>query len=70
MDPEIRKRVKNATDKTNIKDPQGKIIRHVRVKARAAGRVVKKRRNYKSKHDYKNYFYSQSDGIPLCDYAF
>lgn len=63
VDPEIRKLFEKAEDKTKVKDPQGNIIRHVRIFTNT-GKPIKERLNYQSKHDYKNYFYAQSDGIP------
>jgi len=65
IDPIIRELFIQAKQKkeTNIKDYKGNIIRRVRIKTNA-GRKVKGRLNYKSKHEYKNYFYSEAGKIP------
>lgn len=65
IDPIIRELFIQAKQKkeTNIKDYKGNMIRHVRIKTKA-GRKVKVRLNYKSKHEYKNYFYSEAGKIP------
>jgi CRISPR-associated endonuclease Csn1 len=67
IDPDIKRLVKeqrqNGVDDHKIKDHQGKYIRHIRVKTKA-GKKVKNRINYKSKHDYKNNFYSAAGEIP------
>ena len=71
IDPVIGRLVKEANIK-GFKDYQGKVIRkdyqgnvigHVRVKTKK-GREVKERLNYKSKHGYKNYFYSEAGEVP------
>ncbi len=61
IDPTIRETVRE--QKENAVDPQGNPIRHVRIKVKA-GRVVKERLNYRSKHDYKNFYYSAADSLP------
>ena len=67
IDPDIKKTIieqkGKGIDVRKIKDHQGNIIRHVRVKTRA-GKKVKERLNYKSKHNYKNAYYSASGEIP------
>lgn len=67
VDPDIQKRIQdqleNGVSRTYLKDHQGNIIRHVRVKT-STGKIVKERLNYKSKHDYKNAFYSAAGEIP------
>lgn len=63
IDPHIRKLVEIQKNKSEIKDYQGNTIRHVRIKVKA-GKEVKERVNYTSKHDYKNKFYSESGSIP------
>ena len=67
IDPDIRKRIieqkQNGIDISKIKDHQGNIIRHVRIKTKA-GKKVKDRLNYKSKNEYKNSFYSAAGEIP------
>ena len=63
IDPKIKDLFRNASDKTEVKDSQGNIIRRVRVKTNMGGEV-KERKNYTSKHDYKNKYYAQSGGIP------
>ncbi len=61
VDPVIREIVRN--QKENSIDPQGKKIRHVRIKTKA-GQIVKERVNYRSEHDYKNKFYSAAGSLP------
>lgn len=67
IDPDIKKHIENqlgnGVSRRKLKDHQGNIIRHVRVKTRA-GKKVKDRLNYKSKHDYKNAYYSAAGEIP------
>ncbi|MBS1951421.1 MAG: hypothetical protein JST37_10500, partial [Bacteroidetes bacterium] len=63
VDPVIKDLVKEQKNKSEIKDPQGRNIRHVRVRT-SAGKEVKERVNYISKHDYKNKFYSESGSLP------
>lgn len=63
IDPVIRELVRLQKNETEVKDFQGKIIRHVRIKT-TSGQVVKERVNYTSKHEYKNKFYSQAGSIP------
>ncbi|MCR9062655.1 MAG: hypothetical protein NXI00_01750 [Cytophagales bacterium] len=63
IDPVIRKLVDEQKRNSVIKDYQGNIIRHVRIKAKT-GREVKERANYRSEHDYKNKFYSEAGNIP------
>lgn len=63
VDPVIKELVKQQKNKPEIKDYQGKTIRHVRIKT-SAGKEVKERINYRSKHDYKNKFYSAAGSIP------
>lgn len=63
IDPVIRKLVSEQKRKNIIKDYQGNIIRHVRVKTNM-GKEVKERVNYISKHDYKNNFYSEAGSLP------
>lgn len=61
IDPVIKKIVKE--QKGNAVDPQGNKIRHVRIKVKA-GQVVKERVNFRSEHDYKNFYYSAAGSIP------
>lgn len=61
VDPEIKKIIEK--EKLSAKDPQGNPIRRVRIKVKQ-GKEVKKRLNYKSKHEYKNHYYSVSGSIP------
>lgn len=63
IDPAIKKLVKEQKSKSEIKDYQGNVIRHVRVKT-SAGKEVKERVNYTSKHDHKNNFYSEAGSLP------
>ncbi len=67
VDPDIKNIIKVQLDKgiskTKLKDHQGNVIRHVRVKTRA-GKIVKERLNYKSKYDYKNKYYAAAGEIP------
>ncbi|UNY99626.1 hypothetical protein MQE36_04590 [Zhouia spongiae] len=63
IDPVVRNLVDGQKKNGIIKDYQGNIIRHVRIKAKT-GREVKERINYRSEHDYKNKFYSEAGKIP------
>lgn len=63
VDPDIRKIVESQKGNKPILDFQGNEIRHVRIKVRA-GKKVKERVNYRSKHEHKNHFYSASGSIP------
>ncbi len=63
VDPIIQELVRKQKRNSEIKDYQGNIIRHVRIQVKA-GREVKERVNYRSKHDYKNKFYSEAGSIP------
>lgn len=63
IDPVIRELVRKQKNNSEIKDYQGNIIRHVRVKT-SAGKEVKERVNYRSKHNYKNKFYSTAGSLP------
>lgn len=63
IDSKIKELIEKQKNQSLIKDPQGNIIRHVRVKVKT-GRVVKERINYRSKYDYKNKFYSEAGQIP------
>lgn len=63
IDPEIRKCIESQKGNKPILDFQGNEIRHVRIKVKA-GKKVKKRVNYRSKHEHKNHFYSASGSIP------
>jgi CRISPR-associated endonuclease Csn1 len=63
VDPCIRELVRKQKNNAEIKDFQGNVIRHVRIKVKA-GKEVKERVNYRSKHDYKNKFYSEAGSIP------
>lgn len=63
VDPIIRELIRQQKKNDPIIDYQGNVIRHVRVKT-SAGKEVKDRVNYTSKHDYKNKFYSQAGSIP------
>lgn len=66
VDPTIREIVREKRE--NAVDPQGKKIRHVRIKTKA-GRVVKERINYRSEKDYKNKFYSAAGNNKSLPYA-
>src|SRR5690606_25369710 len=63
IDPTIQQLVKDQKKNAEIKDFQGNIIRHVRIKT-STGREVKERLNYRSKYDYKNKFYSEAGSVP------
>ncbi|MDR1527418.1 MAG: hypothetical protein LBS46_07100, partial [Dysgonamonadaceae bacterium] len=63
VNPVIQKLVKEQKNNPEIKDYQGNIIRHVRIRTKA-GKEVKERINYRSKHDYKNKFYAEAGSIP------
>lgn len=63
VDPVVKELVRKQKNKSEIIDYQGKIIRHVRIKT-SSGKEVKERVNYRSKHDYKNKFYSEAGSLP------
>jgi len=63
IDPKIRELIRSQKRNNDILDFQGKIIRHVRIKVRA-GQVVKERVNYRSSHEYKNFYYSAAGSLP------
>jgi len=63
IDPVIKKIIFDQKNKSIIKDYQGNIIRHVRVRTNA-GKEVKERVNYLSKLEYKNSFYSEAGSLP------
>lgn len=63
IDPVIREHIKKQKNNHEIRDFQGNVIRHVRIKTKA-GQVVKERLNYRSSLDYKNYFYSAAGSVP------
>lgn len=63
VDPIIKELVRKQKNNIEIKDYQGNIIRHVRIKTKA-GQPVKERVNYRSKHEYKNHYYSAAGSIP------
>lgn len=63
IDPKIRELIRQQKNNDDIRDFQGNVIRHVRIRTKA-GRVVKERVNYRSEYDYKNKFYSESGLIP------
>lgn len=63
IDPKIRELIRQQKNNDEIRDFQGNVIRHVRIKTKA-GKEVKERVNYRSEYDYKNKFYSESGSIP------
>lgn len=63
VDPHIRDLVKQQKDGSVVKDQQGNIIRHIRIRT-TAGKVVKKRISYTSKKDYKNNYYAAAGSLP------
>lgn len=63
IDPNIKQLVLEQKKNSEIKDFQGNVIRHVRIKT-STGREVKERLNYRSKYDYKNKFYSEAGSVP------
>ena len=63
IDPVIAKLVAEQLGNAKIFDYQGNAIRHVRIKKKT-GKPVKKRVDYKSEKEYKNYYYSESGSIP------
>lgn len=63
VDPVIKKLVIQQKNKSEIKDYNNKIIRHIRIKT-STGKEVKNRTNYLSKHYYKNKFYSEAGSLP------
>jgi CRISPR-associated endonuclease Csn1 len=67
VDPAIKKLLSEQKNNSIVKDHQGNNIRHVRVKTNA-GKIVKKRLNYQSKHDYKNQYYAASGDLPYAGF--
>ncbi|MBZ0203495.1 MAG: hypothetical protein K8I03_10820, partial [Ignavibacteria bacterium] len=67
VDEVIKQLVKAQKKNPDVKDHQGNIIRHVRIKTNA-GKIVKQRLNYLSKHNYKNNYYSAAGSIPYAAY--
>lgn len=63
VDPVIRELVRRQKNNNEIKDYQGNTIRHVRIKT-SVGQKVKERVNYRSKYEYKNYYYSAAGALP------
>lgn len=64
VDPVLREHIRKLNEnKKEIVDFQGNKIRHVRIYVKA-GKKVKERINYRSKHEYKNQFYSSAGSIP------
>lgn len=63
VDERIKQLVKAQKGNPFIRDHQENIIRHVRVKSNA-GKTVKLRLNYLSKHIYKNNYYSAAGSLP------
>ena len=63
VDPCIRELIRKQKNNSEIKDYQGNIIRHVRIRTKA-GKEVKERINYRSKHEHKNKIYSEAGSIP------
>lgn len=63
IDPIIRKLVEEQKNQEMIKDRQGNVIRHIRIKTKA-GREVKNRIDYLSKYDYKNKYYAEAGSVP------
>ena len=63
IDPVIKQLIEEQKSNSEIKDYQGNIIRHVRIRT-STGKEVKERLNYRSKYDYKNKFYSEAGSVP------
>ena len=63
IDPTIKKIIIEQKRDSEIRDRQGNVIRHVRIKVKS-GKKVKDRINYRSIYDYKNGYYSESGSIP------
>jgi len=63
IDPVIRELVRKQKNNSEIKDYQGNIIRHVRIRTKS-GKEIKERVNYRSEYDYKNKFYAEAGSIP------
>jgi CRISPR-associated endonuclease Csn1 len=63
VDPSIKELIRRQKNNPEIKDHQGNIIRHVRIKTKA-GQPVKERINFRSKYDYKNHYYSAAGSVP------
>ncbi|WP_299547657.1 type II CRISPR RNA-guided endonuclease Cas9 [Seonamhaeicola sp.] len=63
VDPHLAEHIAGQLGNKPILDFQGNPIRHVRIKKKA-GKQVKKRVDYLSDKDYKNFFYAESGSIP------
>lgn len=63
IDPNIAELIKSELGKKEILDFQRNKIRHVRVKKKS-GKEVKRRLNYRSEKEYKNFYYSESESKP------
>lgn len=63
VDPVIKDLVRKQKNNDEIKDHQGNVIRHVRIKT-SEGQKVKERVNYRSGHEYKNHYYSSAGSLP------
>jgi CRISPR-associated endonuclease Csn1 len=63
IDPVIRALVEKQKNNPIVLDYNNKQIRHVRIKANK-GKIVKARLNFRSNHDYKNFYYAASDSLP------
>lgn len=63
VDPHLKDLIAKQIKSPVIKDHQGNVIRHVRIRTNA-GKIVKPRINYKSKHEYKNNYYAVSGSLP------
>lgn len=63
VDPDIRELISKQKNQSIIKDQKGNIIRHVRVRTNA-GKIVKERFAFQSRHPYKNNYYAASGSLP------
>lgn len=63
VDHDIQELISKQQNILKPKDHQGNEIRHVRIRT-TAGKIVKQRINYQSKHDYKNNYYSAAGSLP------
>ena len=66
VDPPLRERIikQLKAKKEDLTDFKGRRIRHVRIKTGGdTGRPFKARQDYRSRHEYKNYFYASAGEI-------
>jgi CRISPR-associated endonuclease Csn1 len=63
VDPVIQELVRKQKNNSEIKDYQGNVIRHVRIRT-SAGQKVKERINYRSNHEHRNHYYATAGSLP------